>query len=308
MSDHDLTTYEGAVAWVGFNYPLIASGLLSVDASSELGVLARQVYSAFVTKAGMDHNKIEAAMESFVEMSYEFVRLQGRFMKSLKYSAESAKEILEELYLNEERMNEYYLDGLLLTYSFWPNQVALLMYFKKNFLGTLPTEARLMEIGVGHGLMANILLRTLPSCHYTGLDISPSSLAYATHLWKTNGTNSSDTVLERADVTEWSTPDTTSVGLDAVICCEVLEHVENPGAVLCTIRDMLKTDGAAFITTVANVAAEDHIYLFSDADEIRALLRHEGLRVVNDQAWPLRGFEDEHVIPLNYAAVLHRAD
>jgi len=92
--------------------------------------------------------------------------------------------------------------------------------------------------------------------------------------------------------------------LDGAICCEVLEHVEDPRAILLGLRSALGPRGRAFVTTVANVEAEDHIHLFTDAAHIRRVLREAGFRIEAERALPLRGFEEASPLPLNYAAVL----
>jgi 2-polyprenyl-3-methyl-5-hydroxy-6-metoxy-1,4-benzoquinol methylase len=199
-------------------------------------------------------------------------------------------------------MEGYYLDGLLLTYAFWINHAALYRCFVRTFLPRLPREARVLEIGVGHGLMALTLLRELPAARYEGLDISPFSLAYAARLLAANGID-----LHRASLREEDAAGPTAAPpeeRDAVVCCEVLEHVEDPASLLRTLRQRLRPDGCAFVTTVANVEADDHIYRFEDEAHIRRLLEDAGLRVLNELALPLRGYETARPLPLNYAAVL----
>lgn len=303
MTPKNLTTYDGAREWLTANYPPIAGGLIGHSADKKLLELAHEVYRVFLAKADMDYKKIERCLESFAQMSFDFIRLQARFMRSGSYEANCAKDILRKLYLDEQRMQEYYLDGLLLTYAFWPNHLKLLEFFRDDFLGSLSGNACMLEIGVGHGLMSNMALSTLPGCHYTGLDISPSSLSYARQLWQSNGTGHSDTVVEVADAVAWVPPVGGDGAWDAVICCEVLEHVESPEAILVAIRRSLKKEGTAFITTVANIAAEDHIHLFNNANEIRDLCAGCGLPVAVERIWPLRGF-DKKPLPLNYAAIL----
>jgi 2-polyprenyl-3-methyl-5-hydroxy-6-metoxy-1,4-benzoquinol methylase len=304
MTQKDLTTYENAVAWIAANYPPIAGGLIGPEADVNHRELAHEVYRIFLAKARENHGELEGGLESFAQMSFDFLRLQSRFLRSGRYEAQSAKKLLDELYLDEERMKRYYLDGLLLTYAFWPNHIKLLEFFRNDFLTTIHNGARIMEIGIGHGLMCNMALSTLMNCHYTGLDISPSSLSYARGLWQANGIDLGSTVVEVADAVTWVPPAGADGVWDAVICCEVLEHVESPETVLEAIGRSLSKEGTAFITTVANVAAEDHIYLFRSIEEIRKLCVSCGLPVIKEASWALRGFEKSESRPLNYAALL----
>jgi hypothetical protein len=54
--------------------------------------------------------------------------------------------------------------------------------------------------------------------------------------------------------------------------------------------------------------ADDHVYLYNDVEEIRAMLRDTGWRVVQDLPNVLPGSDDWDPLPVNYSAVLARAD
>jgi len=66
---------------------------------------------------------------------------------------------------------------------------------------------------------------------------------------------------------------------DFITIGEVLEHLENPSALLQRAADLLKENGTLFITTPANAPTIDHIYLFRNAEDIRRLIRDAGLTV-----------------------------
>lgn len=303
MPENDLTTLDGALNWIRDEYPMIAGGLIgrkgAIDNKSL--VLAARVYALFINKVRGDISSIKDGLESFAQMSFDFIKLQSRFMRVGHYEKDSAKELLESLYDNPTRMEGFYLDGLLLTYSFWPNHVKLLCHYI-DFLKGLTKEIKVMEIGVGHGLLAHLTFEELFPIDYTGLDISASSVHYAQELWRANGGEEFNANLKVADATREGIDPSS---FDLILCCEVLEHVEEPSTVLKAINRSLKPDGKAFITTVANIAAEDHIYLFHDVEEIRGLCNDCGLTVIDDKLWALGGgFEEMTPIPLNYSAVL----
>jgi 2-polyprenyl-3-methyl-5-hydroxy-6-metoxy-1,4-benzoquinol methylase len=299
-----------AAGWLRERYPEIAGGLLfSVpDRDADLDGYAEAVLGFLVRKCDAEGRSLEPALEAMARMSFEFLRLQPRFMKTGRYARAASAPLREQIYSRQEVMEGYYLDGLLLTYAFWVNHTALYRYFIRGFLPRLPTGARALEIGVGHGLMALTLLRELPSSRYEGLDISPFSLSYASRLLSANGIDLGRVSLREADAARGGAGDEgRSDRRDAVICCEVLEHVEDPAVLLETVRARLAPEGRAFVTTVANVEAEDHIYRFEDQAHIRRLLQEAGLRVESELVLPLRGFEGAVPRPLNYAAVLSAA-
>ena len=299
-----------AAGWLRERYPEIAGGLLfSIpDRDADLDGYARAVLGFLVKKCEAEGRSLDQALEAMARMSFEFLRLQPRFMKTGRYARATSGPLRDEIYSREDVMEGYYLDGLLLTYAFWVNHTALYRYFIQGFLPRLAPGARVLEIGVGHGLMALTLLRQLPQARYEGLDISPFSLSYAARLLSSNGIDLGRVALREADAARGDVGDgPRSDRSDAVICCEVLEHVEDPAALLRTVRDRLEPEGRAFITTVANVEAEDHIYRFEDEAHIHRVLQEAGLRVESELVLPLRGFEGATPRPLNYAAVLSAA-
>jgi len=202
-------------------------------------------------------------------------------------------------------MEGYYLDGLLLSYAFWRNHARMLRFFEDDFLAVLPRRAQLGEIGAGHGLMALRALARLPSAEYDGFDLSPFAITYAQSLLAANGVGAGRARLSCADALSGLPPGT---GLDGAWCCEVIEHVTDPLPLLRGLGAALAPHGRGFVTTVANVEAEDHVYLFDDAAHIRRVLGEAGLAVEKELALTLRGFEDARPLPLNYAAIVRRME
>jgi 2-polyprenyl-3-methyl-5-hydroxy-6-metoxy-1,4-benzoquinol methylase len=295
------------MGWFRHHYPQIAGGLLFsvADRDPDLDRHAEAVLGFLARKREAEGGSVDEALEGVARMSFDFLRLQPRFMKTGRYRSASSAPLRERVYSRKDVMEGYYLDGLLLTYAFWINHAALYRYFVRDFLPRLPREARVLEIGVGHGLMALTLLRELPQARYEGVDISPFSLDYAARLLSANGVDPRRASLREEDAAVAAAD--ARQEFDAVLCCEVLEHVEDPAGLLQTIRGRLRPDGLAFVTTVANVEADDHIYRFEDEAHIRRTVEGAGLRVVGELALPLRGYETADPRPLNYAAVLSPA-
>ena len=90
-----------------------------------------------------------------------------------------------------------------------------------------------------------------------------------------------------------------------MVCCEVLEHVDDPGSLLSALRAQIQPGAPAFVSTVANMEAEDHVYLFHDAQEIRSLLLASGFVIYADQPLDLAGSRTMTPRPLNYSAIAH---
>ena len=294
-------SYQHAAAWLTDHYPMIAAGLLFNDKTIEPidQKLAEQVLTYYLNKVGPSEVNLIKGLTAFSQISFDFIKLQSRFLKTGQYRSCHAQPIIEQLYLNPSHMEGYYLDGLFLSYAFWSNHTRMLRFFVDAFLSQLAMDSSVMEIGVGHGLMALLTLSRLDRACYTGMDMSPSALIYAHNLLISNGISDKARLL-KGDATvvegkgEWN----------AVICCEVLEHVEAPEKILALIRRSLLPHGIAFITTVANIEAEDHIYLFKSDSHIRAFIQDNSFSIQQEWVLPLKGTADSNTVPLNYAAII----
>lgn len=310
-----------AVSWMASHYPAVAGGLLTTDPGDEdLVRVAEEVLERYAAKTGASPSAFHHGLEAVATLSFDFLRMQSRFMKTGNYRSSQAAQILEGVYLNAQKMEGAYLDGLLLTYAFWPNQARILQLYLETFLPGLQAECRLLEIGVGHGLMAVLALDRLPDCRYMGLDVSPYAIRYTREFLASAGLLTDRVVLVCQDVGAGlppappptqpaATSPQAAPGWDALLCCEVLEHVEQPDHLLSAVRQALRLGGSAFVSTVANIEAEDHIFRFENVDHIHRVIAAAGFHVRFERVMPLKGFESAgERVPLNYAAVVDRIE
>ena len=181
----------------------------------------------------------------------------------------------------------------------------MLQFFGDEFLTALPAGSHLIEIGPGHGLFASVLLSSRPDVRYTGIDISPSSLTYSTSSFNAAKIDRDRYNLHLGDAS--LVLDTFGGGNEpfgAAVCCEVLEHVDDPGSILNGLRNQVRAGASVFLSTVCNMEAEDHIYLFKDVDEVRECLRAAGFDVIDDRPLILPGADDWDPQPINYSAIV----
>ncbi len=294
-----------ASQWIAENVPMISGGLTVFQEAlaDDDREIIDDVFWRFIQNHEDPRAALAGGLESFSTISVDFLRLQGRFMRSGKYRAAANPETLQELYADGERMRGYYLDGLFLTYALWPNHVQMLKFFRDRFLARLPENVSLLEVGVGHGLMASLMLEQLPGSSYHGIDISSHSIDYAMENFSPALKQAGRVKMSCADITD---PALKPGHHDAVVCCEVLEHVLEPDVLLEALSRSVEAGSFGFLTTVANMEAEDHVYLFHDADDIRTHITRGGFEIVEDQANGLPGMEDATPRPLNYSAIVQR--
>ncbi len=123
---------------------------------------------------------LETELEAFAAVSIDFLRLQGRFMSTGAVRAGRRRRRSRRRPVQRpEKMQGYYLDGLALTYALWPNHSRMIHFMGEQFLPRLRPGDRVVEVGVGHGLLAALMFDAQPDLSYLGVDISPSALEYA---------------------------------------------------------------------------------------------------------------------------------
>lgn len=216
--------------------------------------------------------------------SMEFLKLQIQFAKTGTYKSSDAETIERQIYQVGAKMQQY-LDGLLLTYVAWPNHYRLLNWYRESYLRRGP-YGRCLEIGPGHGYLALEQLRASESNTLVARDLSPHSVAYTQNVLRVNGIDPS-----RYDVRQTNAQqglDTDVAVFDRIVIAEVIEHVADPLSILKSLTDRSHDQTLLFITTVVNIEAPDHIYLFRTLDAVRNLLAEAQLSVVDELDLPLK--------------------
>lgn len=219
-----------------------------------------------------------------------------------KYSLSSQEEAKEFVYSNDEYMKNYMI-GLGISTFLWENHLKISRYFKEN----LPKDkcGNYLEIGVGHGQNFSEAIKLCKFDKYIGYDISEFSLKLtdATVKFMNPGYENYELILD--DFT------TASEGgkYDAIVCGEVLEHVENPQNLMKKIHNLAATDAFIYITTAVNSPALDHVHLFKSAEEVVVLFNECGFEVKSKLVLPYAGVSLEEAVKekltLNVAFVLN---
>ena len=249
----------------------------------------------------------------FLAVSYldytKSIRLEEmRFNKEGRYRRTSFDEAYRDVYGRDDYMR-FYVAGLGMTQIFWPNHHAIVRFFLDDFLPRVRGFERGAEVGLGHGFFHSELLRAAPAMRTTMMDVSPVALAMAHAMIRAIGLDAGRAEAVLVDVQkEIPVPDGS---LDALLMGELIEHLEQPDAVMSAFAKKMSPRGLCFFTTAANAPAEDHILLFKTAVEIRAFLARHGWRVVREQTGTLNGMSLEDAERgghnINYAAVLAAA-
>lgn len=216
------------------------------------------------------HYTLEFLAESYLFLNTMMLEEQRYFLKHGDYRNHSFKEVNERVYQNQGYM-ERYMCGLSISDYLWIHHVKLIRYFK-NCLDQFTGQSYL-EIGPGFGQYLIKAIKENRFERYLAVDISPESVEKSRAYLQYCGIECEDRckIVEK-DFFEFAS----EVSFDCIVMGEVLEHVENPLEMLKRIYLLLNSGGSAFITTVINSPAVDHIYLFPTVNAVLDMVKEVG--------------------------------
>lgn len=196
------------------------------------------------------------------------------FVENGHYRYAQFNEVADNVYFNHEYMIKYMV-GLGLSIYLWNQHrdtIALFQRFIENYQGD-----NYLEIGPGHGEFFLKAVEMGKMKHYTAVDISETSIGltrrYIEHSYKGN---SKDVKYLCNDFVNTDF----EKKFDVITMCEVLEHVEDPKALLLKMKSCFTGRGFCFLSVPINAPTKDHIYLFRDPQEVLALVWEVGLTVI----------------------------
>jgi 2-polyprenyl-3-methyl-5-hydroxy-6-metoxy-1,4-benzoquinol methylase len=245
-------------------------------ASAEFGPEWDDAFEQLLAHLYRDPVALADAVKGYAAFAVDSMRRQSRFEREREYPAKTFAEAAQEVYFNDEYMHTQYLPGLLLSHYLWSHHYRQLQYFERFFVPSLAAQAqpRFAEVGIGTGVYSRTALQAVPSAQGFGYDLSPVSVKFTrAHLDAFGLLGRYDTDLRNVI----DQPPQEKVG--HVICVEVLEHLEDPVALLRGLKAMTAEGGQLFITAALNAANADHIYLYRNAEEVLAQAAEAGLHV-----------------------------
>jgi 2-polyprenyl-3-methyl-5-hydroxy-6-metoxy-1,4-benzoquinol methylase len=235
-----------------------------------------------------------------------FCRIQ--FMRTGTYALDSQAEAMKQIYDNASQMIPYML-GLAVSQYLWQSHYKLL-HFYKHCVGLQNPNGRFLEVGSGHGIFVNYLASQItPEATLEVVDISPVSIAMSKELLAaTNPAAAKRIRFTESDVIDYRAEET----YDFIGMGEVLEHVEDPVAILQSLRRHAGDSGSVYVTTCVNAPAIDHVYLFHNVEEIRTVIGQAGFEVSEEIVVPSEEgksieFHQNNKLDILYGALLKKA-
>ena len=212
---------------------------------------------------------IQSYLKVVKDMKYETIK----FLRTGQYSSQSFSDVNKKVYDNPEVM-DYLLNGLILSQFLWIQHYETYKFFNQQISRRFKSVKNYLEVGAGHGLFLSKFLEksdSLKTC--LCIDISPTSIDFAKNFIQDDRV---DYICK--DIFSFKP----TFKFDFITMGEVLEHVENPKALLEKLKDFLSINGQAFITTPTNAPSIDHIYLFKNINEIQSLIKESGFEIIQE--------------------------
>jgi len=222
--------------------------------------------------------RFEDAIEAFVEMTLDVMRMQDRYYRTGKF--DDGPDVADggSLYEDRDLMGRRYLLGLYLAQIFWPNHLEKLRYFEEHVLPGTRNGMRVLEVGTGPGTYGLTVGRAVECSQLLLNDIIPLSIELVRRMAAVHP-------LRRPEALQTSTLDfleldPTAIGpFDVVLFSEVLEHLGDPALGLDRLEKLLAPGAVAFFSTATNAAFYDHTVVFHSVEEIEDLLHRHGFEI-----------------------------
>lgn len=198
------------------------------------------------------------------------------FYKHGKYRCENQKIANEYVYSKPDVMS-YYMHALLVSQILWKHHFNIFVHFQQQLKTLFPANAalKILDVGPGHGFFSFIVKKEFPAYSKIDIvDISETSLEMTKRIL---GTDQGKIKYTLSDIFDYQV----SEKYDFIVLGEVIEHLDDPGAILMKLANLMHKEGLLWITTPTNSPALDHVYLFRDKEEVLTLIKNSGLDIVN---------------------------
>ena len=246
---------------------------------------------------------IHRAVAAFSRFSSDVNLAQGRYELRGSYEHKSYNECRRTVYDDHETMSDY-LWGVYLTNFLWAHHMKLMLFYEQQFLSRLRPEFRIVELAPGHGGWGLTALHAVPGTTLSGIDISAASVTIASGLSRAAGMG------ERANYVQCDALQVVrepSMLADAVICCFLVEHLEQPDELLRAMSHTVAPGGWAFFTGALTAAQVDHIYEFKRESELVTLAERHGFRVLQTiSVSPVRLLTGSRFLPRSMALLMQK--
>jgi 2-polyprenyl-3-methyl-5-hydroxy-6-metoxy-1,4-benzoquinol methylase len=251
----------------------IRKNVASFDSEYEL--MAELFFKKYFKFLKNEDKSINFAIDCYLKLIADVYSETIEFHRTGKYSSTTFEEVNERVYANPNVM-EYYMHGLIMSQFLWKQHYFIYKFYTKNLIKYIDQTKKFLEIGAGHGLYLSKALDILsPTTSFDVVDISETSISIGKKFC-----NDDRVDFKLQDIFNFPS----DVKFDFITMGEVLEHVEQPKALLSKIRELMDESSTLFMTTPTNAPAIDHLYLFNNVEEIREFIFSTGFEIIEELA------------------------
>jgi SAM-dependent methyltransferase len=236
-----------------------------------LNPLARWAEAAYGDRA------FEDAAKGYAKYCMGVWKSQQLYEKNGRYTPEAMPELVSEVYEDEGYMVPYMWAAILI-YPFWPSMISHIAMYRDEFLKSLPTGAKVLELASGHGVMGLLAAETRPDIQVKGFDISPPAVAVSNRLRGVSGLGQRVS-FEVKNALKLDLAESRGT-YQGIIAAMLAEHLEDPRPLFEVIAHHLADDGLVFFSTALESAQRDHTFEFHRESEPVKMAEEVGLRVV----------------------------
>jgi len=248
-----------------------------------LDPLARWAEAAYGDRA------FEDAAKGYAKYCLGVWKAQQLYEKTGRYTPETMPDLISEVYEDEGYMVPYMWAAILI-YPFWPSMINHIALYRDDFLKSLPSHAKLLELASGHGVMGLLAAETRADIQVKGFDISPPAVAVANRLLGVSG-HGHRVTFEVKNALELNLMENRGT-YQGIIAAMLAEHLEDPRPLFKVIAHHLAGDGLVYFSTALESAQRDHTFEFHHESEPVKMAEEVGLRVtrlVSDAGSPAPG-------------------
>ena len=246
---------------------------------------------------------LEAMVDGYCRFVGEVNLSQARYQRRGRYRHSSFAEVYTAVYDNPDFMGDYHW-GVFTTTFAWEHHLKLHGLFEREFISraSKAQAKRLLDLGSGSGVWSFLSATSLPGVETLGVDISETSATASAEMAQAIGLSN------RCRFTRGDALVNRDEGLfDAGVSCFLLEHLEEPRALMEALASQLKPGAPAFVTGALTASEADHIFEFRRESELLRLAEEAGFRVIVSMSLGPEGYpERARFLPRSMAMVLEK--
>ena len=277
--------------------------------SAEYFLNAEKYLDALFSVAKEKFNySIDDFIESYIEFCKMIVQEAIYFKKHGVYRSKNQQNNL--LYYQNNDYMFSYMFGLGISQFLWPNHLKMWSFFKDICKDSNLNVKNYLEVGPGHGFYLCEAMKCFKEASIHLIDLSEASIDITKKMCKKLMNHSYNLTTINKDFLDIKPQKKT---FDLIVICEVLEHLDDPLSFLKHTHKILNKNGLAIISTCANSACVDHIYLYHSIEHIKSHIVEENFRIEKELALPVGEIDEKmdwhHLqIESNYISLIRKLE